>query len=82
MSTSNRASRNPMTGQKGMWGTGTCQYVGSEWGQENWKAESARPGVQDQHCSDCTALTEDSDHPQVTAVLLDLSWSWAPLCPA
>lgn len=57
--------------------------LGSEWGQENWRAESARPGVQDQHCSAGPhAGIEGRDHPQVIGVLPTLSWSWGPLCPA
>lgn len=57
--------------------------VGSEWGQEIWRAESARPGVKDQHCSAGPhAGIEGRDHPQVMGVLPTLSWSWGPLCPA
>lgn len=45
--------------------------LGLEWSQENWRAGSARPGVQDQQCSAGPhAGIEDRDHPQVKAVLL------------
>lgn len=77
VSTSNRASRNPMAGQKGMVGN---RHLPRCW---DWSG-ARRVGRQSQQGQVCRTSTriEDSDQPQVMAVLPPHSWSWGPPLPS